>query len=154
MEPLAEALSANAVADWMRVSRWGYAGVNAAHVVGLGLLFGAVATLDLRLLGAWRSLDLAALARALVPVAAAGLALAALSGALLCLAAPADYLASPLFLAKLGLVAAGAVHALAIHMGPGIARLGPGARRRAGALSLGCWLSVLVAGRMLGFVLG
>ncbi|WP_339951840.1 DUF2214 domain-containing protein [uncultured Albimonas sp.] len=145
-------LAALPPAEAMRSGRWLYAWVSAAHVLGIALLVGAIAPLDLRLLGLRRDLPLAPLAALLVPAAATGLALALVSGALLFLAAPGDYGARPLFLAKLGLVALGAGSALALHLGPGLARAAPGRLRLAGAISLGCWLPALAAGRMLAFV--
>jgi hypothetical protein len=87
-----------------------------------------------------------------VPTAAAGLALAVAAGALLLLAAPARYLAEPAFLLKLALVAAGAASALALHLGPGLARATPRRLRAAGALSLACWLPTLALGRLLAFL--
>lgn len=145
-----------ALAEWplagaMRRSRWGYAAASTGHVAGLALLVGAIVPLDLRLLGAWPGVDRAALARVLAPVAATGLALAAGCGALLLLAAPADYLAMPLFLAKMALVGLGAGHALALHRGPGLRGASPARLRLAAAVSLGCWTGALVAGRMLAF---
>ena len=56
----------------LRNSRWTYATVNASHIVGIALLFGAIVPLDLRLMGCWRSVPIQTLARILVPVAAAG----------------------------------------------------------------------------------
>ncbi|SFI42852.1 hypothetical protein [Albimonas pacifica] len=145
-------LAALPPAEAMRSGRWLYAWVSAAHVAGLALLVGAIAPLDLRLIGLRRDLPLAPLAALLVPAAATGLALALVSGALLFLAAPADYAAQPLFWGKLALVALGAGSALAMHLGPGLALASPASLRRAGAISLACWAPALVAGRMLAFV--
>ncbi|UHD18490.1 hypothetical protein [Thiocapsa bogorovii] len=155
MEALA-ALGAT-LADWplaetMRRTRWGYAAASTGHVAGIALLVGALVPFDLRLLGAWASVERAVLARVLLPVAAAGLALAVSCGVLLFLAAPADYLGAPLFLAKMALVAAGLGQAAALHLGPGLAAAGAMRLRVAGALSLVCWTGALVAGRMLAFV--
>ena len=55
----------------LRASRWVYPLVNTAHVVGIALLVGAIAPLDLRLLGLWRGVPLHLLARVLQPVAVA-----------------------------------------------------------------------------------
>lgn len=145
-----------ALAEWpfaetMRRSRWAYAAASTGHVAGLALLFGAILPLDLRLLGAWGSVDRTLLARVLVPVAATGLALAAGCGSLLFLAAPTDYLAHPLFLAKMALVVLGAGHAAALHLGPGLAGASLARLRIAGAVSLTCWTGALVAGRMIAF---
>lgn len=163
MQTLVDLLAGLPLAEWMRVSRWGYAGVNTLHVIGLSLLFGAIVPLDLRLLGLWRGrVPLAGLARALVPVAAGGLALALVTGALLFLSAPADYASAPLFLAKIGLVLLGAGSALVTHRAAAkgaadgdtadrLAQLSSARLRLAGALSLILWTAALVCGRMLAF---
>jgi hypothetical protein len=136
----------------MRRSRWGYAAASTGHVAGIALLVGAILPFDLRLLGLWASVDRAMLARVLLPVAAAGLTLAVVCGLLLFLAAPARYLAAPLFLAKLSLVAVAAGQAALLHLGPGLAGAGAVRLRVAGAVSLVCWTGALIAGRMLAFV--
>ena len=83
MVGLLAGLAASAVAQHLRSARWEYAAANTAHVLGIALLVGAILPLDLRLLGVWRSVPHQDLARVLVPVAAAGLALAATAGILL-----------------------------------------------------------------------
>lgn len=150
MEGLLEALANTPPAQWMRFSRWGYAAVNTGHVLGIALLVGAIVPLNLRLLGAWRSLAIEPLARVLVPAAATGLALAAVTGSLLFLADPVDYAGLKLFVIKIGLVTAGTLHALSFQLGTGfnIARL---RLKLAGGFSLAAWLSALVLGRMIAF---
>ncbi len=152
MEVLLDALYASAPAEWLRWSRWGYASVNAAHILAFSLLVGSISTLDLKLLGAWRRVELATLVPVLVPVAATGLALAMTTGALLFITRADEYAALPLFLAKMALVAAGAVHAISVHLGPGLVALSAAKRRAVGAASMAVWISVLVLGRMLAFV--
>src|SRR5690606_26256279 len=83
MDPLLAALEATAFAQYLRGARWGYAAVNGTHLLGIALLVGAIVPLDLRLLGLWRGTPVAVLARVLVPVAATGLAVAVVAGALL-----------------------------------------------------------------------
>ena len=164
METLTAFLQALPVSEWMRVSRWGYALVNTAHVAGLALLVGSILPLDLRLLGIWRgSVPLAPLARVLVPCAACCLMLALSSGLMLFRAAPADYATTFLFLAKMALVALGTVSALLTHalaarhrqpdadMAASIAALSPQRLRLAGAVSLLAWSGALVCGRLLAF---
>ena len=66
-------LEGSALGHAMRTSGvWTYGLVNLTHILGVGSLFGAVLVLDLRMLGAWRSVPLAAITRPTVPVAAAG----------------------------------------------------------------------------------
>ena len=81
----------------LRSARWTYAAVNAGHIVGIALLFGAIVPLDLRLMGCWRSVPVRTLARILVPVAAAGLAIAITAGLLLFSIRAVEYTGTTLF---------------------------------------------------------
>ncbi|PMR77134.1 hypothetical protein [Billgrantia endophytica] len=152
MEELLTRLAETSLAQWMRLSRWGYAIVNTLHVVGISLLIGAITALDLRLLGWRRELPLAALGRLLQAVAIGGLLLAITMGGLLFLADPAGYAAMTLFQLKLGLIGLAVVNAMLINLGPGLANSSPRRLRITGALSLALWLCALAAGRFLAFV--
>lgn len=152
MEAVLDALVASAPAQWLRFSRWGYAAVNTSHVFGIALLVGAILPLDLRLIGVWRSVALEPLARVLVPVAAAGLLLAITTGAFLFITRADEYAAIDLFLVKVTLIAAGAVHALSLHLGSGLQNASRARLRAAGAASLSIWVTALVCGRLLAFV--
>ncbi|MDN3555713.1 hypothetical protein [Halomonas maura] len=152
MDSLVTLLSETPLAEWMRLSRWGYAGINTLHVLGIALLVGAILPLDLRLMGRRPELPLVDAARLLQPVAVLGLVLALATGALLFLAAPGDYLAMPLFLAKLTLIAVAVGNALWLNLGPGLARATRHRRWLAGGASLLLWLAVLICGRLLAFV--
>lgn len=152
MDELLTRLAATPIADWMRFSRWGYAGVNTLHVLGIALLVGAIVPLDLRLLGLRRNIGLADAASLLQPLAITGLLLASTSGILLFLADPRGYAATPLFLLKLMLILMAVSNALALNLGPGVAGASHRHLRLAGGLSLLLWSAVLVAGRMLAFV--
>jgi hypothetical protein len=125
----------------------------------VALLIGAVAPLDLRLLGVWPSVPLKPLWRVLSRTAAAGLFLAAACGLLLFAARASSYAAAPLFLAKMIVVALGGVNALGLHaLGAGNRNASwmdtarPPARVRAAAgISAAAWLTVLVLGRLVGY---
>ena len=150
MEGFAAAVQASEVAVLLRQSRWTYPAVNALHVLGVALLFGAIAPMDLRLIGVWRGdVPVRTVVRLLRPVAAFGAALAVATGALLFAVQATDYVALPLFFAKIGLVALGLVHAL---MNPGIVEASRGRQRRAGVMSLAIWVVVLAFGRLLGYL--
>nr|WP_267956628.1 hypothetical protein [Halomonas sp. MCCC 1A17488] len=136
----------------MRLSRWGYAAINALHVLGIALLIGAIVALDLRLLGWRQHLALRELGRLLQPVALVGLVLAMTTGSMLFLADPAGYAGMPLFRLKLVLVALGLANALLLNLGPGLAQATPRRLLVAGTLSLLLWPAVLLAGRFLAFV--
>ena len=92
------ALEATAVAGALRGSVWAYPLVNAVHILGVALLVGAMLPLDLRLLGAWRSVPLAPLWRVLTRTASAGLGLAMVCGTLLFITRATEYAASGLFI--------------------------------------------------------
>ena len=146
------ALHASPLAAALRGSTWLYPLVNAGHIVGIALLFGAIASLDLRLMGAWRATPLASLSRILAPVAAAGFGIAAAAGALLFIAKAPDYAASPLFQAKLLLIAAGLANAAAYYaLRRRAERMPQPLQRLFGALSLCTWLGVIVLGRLVGY---
>ncbi|MCW2309942.1 DUF2214 domain-containing protein [Rhodobium gokarnense] len=146
-------LGDTAVAHYLRFSRYGYAAVSAAHIFGIALLVGAVLPLDLKLLGFWKSADRLSLVRVLVPTAATGLVIAIASGVLLFSVQPADYLALPVFLAKMGIVAAGIVTALTLHARHGLwlERSAQEKRFWLPGLSILWWLSALVCGRLIAF---
>ena len=48
------AVEATGLGRFMREALWAYPAVETTHIVGLALLFGSIAVVDLRLLGAGR----------------------------------------------------------------------------------------------------
>lgn len=121
-----------------------------SHLLGIGLLFGTIAVVDLRLAGGLLRLDDAAVQQTLVPLSLGGFVLALLSGLLLFAPAAREYLSNPWFAAKLALIGTAALNALVLHLASR-RRRDPRHARLAGVLSLGLWATVLLAGRMLAF---
>ena len=154
MESLLQALQATDLAQALRFSRFGYAAVNALHILGIALLVGSILPLDLRLLGAWPGVPREALLRVLVPVAAFGLLLAVVAGALLFSIRATEYADLTVFRLKLALIATGAASALILHLRHGflLESAGTARLRAAAALSLICWLGALIAGRLIAFM--
>lgn len=151
------AIEAWPLAAFLRRSLILYPLVNALHILGLAFLVGAIAALDLRILGLFGKVPLEPLARALPPVAAAGLAVAVAAGLLLFIVRPLDYVSNPAFLVKIGLVAAGVANALTQRQAAGwgavLDGLAPDARLKVGAvLSLSIWCAAVVAGRWIGYL--
>ncbi|MFX4228325.1 MAG: hypothetical protein ACFHHU_10700 [Porticoccaceae bacterium] len=153
MEALLEALAQSGIAQYLRFSRWGYAAVNTVHVFSIALLVGCTLTMDLKLFGAWPRIAHDALARVLLPVAFCGLLIALITGPLLFLTRPTEYIALGIFQFKLVLIVIGALSAMATHLvyGLWLEQAERPARLRTGAISLICWLGALVAGRMIAF---
>lgn len=150
------AVEASAPAEYLRASRYAYPLVNAAHILALATLFGSILALDLRLLGLFRAVPVAPLAKVLPRVSAAGLALALATGLALFAVQPFDYLAHRVFPVKLALIALGAASALLLHRAVGwqtVLRDGvvPPRVRAAAALSLLAWSGAIIAGRLLAF---
>lgn len=131
--------------------------VNAAHILGLGLLLGAILPLDLRLLGFFRKVPLAIIGPFLSRAAATGVITALLTGLWLFTVKPAEYLANAAFLSKLILLALALGNIAVQHSSRAFrtamdgGTVAPRVRILAGASAL-LWLAVLVAGRWIGFV--
>lgn len=157
IEALAAALQETGLSQALRASVWVYPLVNTGHVLGIAMLFGAIAPLDLRLLGCWKSVPLEPLARVLLPAAIGGLVMAAVTGALLFTTRPLDYVGEPLFALKLTLILAAVANALLLRRSPAWRLLrvdGAGPRRSwrvAAVVSLLLWLGVITVGRLIGY---
>jgi hypothetical protein len=121
-----------------------YPVLSAAHVAGIGLLFGPIVAVDLRLIGLLdQRLDAAR--DLLIRLALIGFAIAVGTGALLFTVQAVDYAANPAFLVKLALIVAAGLNSLAWRGFPKRARV-------FAALSLMLWIATLLAGRMIAFV--
>ncbi len=143
----------------LRYSTWAYPLVNACHVLGIALLVGAVLSLDLRLLGAWRNAPLAPLWHVLTRVAATGLLIAAVCGVLLFATRATEYAQSPLFLTKLLVVAVGVFNAVSLRFAgplglralPAPSEPTPLRLKIAALVSGAAWMSALTLGRLIGY---
>ena len=138
---------------------WTYAIVNLAHILGIAALFGSVLVLDLRLLGFWRNVPLAAVCDTASPVAAFGFGLAVFTGAGLLSANATDYAGNPFLAIKFPAIALGLLNAVAIRRSAAwraraSRELSPGEQRRLAWMagtSLACWFTAITAGRMIGY---
>lgn len=151
-----EALAASALARAMHESRWLAPAVLAAHLGGVAVLLGTIATVDLRLLGLWRALPVRRLARRLLPWTVGSFLLIVPAGLLLFVAHADELIDSGVFALKMGLILAAGANAGVFHAGAyrgaaawDVGRMPPPAARLAGGLSLALWLSVLACGFLL-----
>lgn len=157
MAELIEALGHWPGALWLQRSGTAYLVVNAAHILGIGLLVGAILPLDLRLIGLLRGAPLAVLAPVLIRTAAFGLALALSTCAWLFTVKPTEYAGNPAFLVKLALLALALGNIALQHRGRALAEAlaterVPWSARASALASFTLWLAVLLAGRWIGFV--
>lgn len=143
---------------WLQQSGTAYLFVNAAHILGLGLLLGGILPLDLRLMLGRTQASLSVLAPSAIRTAAAGLALAILTGAWLFSVNPHDYLDNIAFRWKLLLLSLALLNVAVQHRQWRSANLhevtgaAPAGIRVLAATSALLWVSTLVAGRWIGFV--
>jgi len=152
----AAALAASPLAVALRGSSALHAAVASVHLVGVALLVGSIAAMDMRLLGLSRRLPVRRLAAHLLPWTAASFLLIVPSGLLMFLARAGELIDSPLFALKMTLIFAAAVNAVVFHAGVfrgsaawDIDAPPPWPARAAAALSLAIWVSVIVCGRLL-----
>jgi len=153
-------LEGSVLADWIGSSSYLFPLCETVHVVGLALVVGTIAIVDLRLLG------LSSMQRAvtdltghLLPITWVGFCIAALSGALMFSANASHYVGVIYFQLKFVFLALAAINMLAFHLVTwrsiaswDRARKPPARVRAAGAVSLGCWIVIVFLGRWVGFV--
>ncbi|PDT26263.1 DUF2214 domain-containing protein [Rhizobium sp. L9] len=157
MIEILEWVSATTPAVALRRSGTLYMLVNAAHILAIGLLVGAILPLDLRLAGFFRKAPVEILAPFLSRAAGIGLVGAILTGFCLFSVRAVEYAANPAFLTKLCLITLGVLNLSIVHFGrgwktavsSGIIR--PRLRFSA-ALSATVWIAVVLAGRWIGFL--
>jgi hypothetical protein len=130
-------LQESALAVWTRESPsiWAYPTVLTLHTVGLGVLVGANAVIDFRLLGFAPRLPIGALAP-LYRFMWAGLAINAITGVMLFASDATTKAAQPIFYVKLTLIALALVVTALIRR---VADPGATSGRRLAALSLLLW---------------
>jgi hypothetical protein len=150
-------IEGSALSEWIRGSEslLAFPGIITLHAIGLGILAGGSAAIDLRVLGFAPGVSLGAMARFL-PVLWIAFLINAVSGTLLLIAYPTKALTNPLFYVKLALVALAVW--LIYRIGATVLRA-PEADRKPMAsaakllavASLAAWLAVILAGRFLAY---
>ena len=153
-------MEASTLGHLMRESGpWTYGIVNLTHILGIASLFGSILVMDLRLLGCWRQVPLAALAAATTPVGAIGLTVAVASGIALLTANATEYLGNPFFAIKFPAIGVGLINLALLMRSPAWKARGERELSRAehrqlavmGGISLGAWFTAVAAGRMIGY---
>jgi len=135
----------------LRASLWAYPALEVVHIIGIALLFGSLAVLDLRLAGLGRALPLEALARLALPASLGGFLLAAASGLVMFVTDAAGLLTHPAFQLKLALICAAGLNAALFHARGGLQKADDTAFTQA-VLSLALWMGVIACGRAIAYV--
>jgi hypothetical protein len=148
------------LAETIRISLWIFPALEIAHVAAIAIVLGSIARVDLRLAGlASRDRSISEISHEMLPWTWISFALATLFGVLLFVGQPLRYVEVAFFDVKLLLIALAGVNMLVFEYVTrrGIGRwdrepMPPVQVRLAGGLSLAFWISVLVCGRLIGFV--
>jgi hypothetical protein len=129
--------------------------VSALHLLGIGLLFGSIVPVDLRLLRLVGPQFDSALP-SLIRLTLIGFTLAVASGLLLASVRIVDYAQNPAFLAKMAILLIVGINALLLRRLSGpremVQMVGTRAGRVAATTSLVLWISAVVAGRWIAFI--
>jgi len=149
-------IEASPLAVALRDSHWIHASVATVHLMGVALLFGSIAVLDLRLLGLGRSLSVRRLSAHVLPWTVLGFVLIVPSGLAMFLAHASDLIGSTLFVAKMALIFAAGCNAALFHavVAGGMAAWDgdappPWGARSAGGISIALWLATIACGAFL-----
>ncbi len=156
---LADQLKATPISQAISGSDTLFPLLECVHVVAVATVVGAIAIVDLRLLGLRaRERDVHDLVRQLVPISLGAFIVAFVAGVLMFISKPDVYLANIFFLVKMVLLVFAGLNMLSFHLvfGRGLAGIGAQARlplpaRISGALSLSVWIAIIACGRWIGF---
>lgn len=137
---------------------WAYGVVNLVHILSVATLFGSVLVLDLRLLGAWRPVPLATLTQPTVPLALGGFVGAVASGVCMITTNATEYRGNPFVIIKFAALALAVANTLVVQFLPAwrdrARSPSPETDPKlvwAGGVSLAAWVTVVAAGRMIGY---
>ena len=153
-------LQSSALGHAMRESGvWTYGLVNLVHILGVASLFGAILVLDLRLLGLWRKVALAAISEPVVPVATMGFVIAVISGVCLLATKATDYVSNPFLYIKFPAIFLGLLNVIVLSFSSAwkehkVRELSQREQSRLavfGGISLICWITAITAGRMIAY---
>ena len=136
------------LAQAIKYSTWLYPTVETVHIWGMGMLFGSVVLMDLRVLGLGKALDYSALSRLGIAVSVLGFSLAVITGSMLFITHAADLIASRLFILKISLIFLLITNAVLLRMR---VEINPVTKAQA-VISLVGWASVIGLGRWLAYV--
>ncbi|HEX6999949.1 MAG TPA: DUF6644 family protein [Gammaproteobacteria bacterium] len=158
----AERVEASGIGEWMRTSLKAMPVVESFHVMALGLLFGTILIVDLRLLGFPSTRrPFTRVSGELLKLTWAAFVVSVITGSMMFAANATTYYDNTAFRLKLLALLAAGVNMAVFHLwtmrtvsawdkdAPP-----PLSARVAGALSIAIWVTVIVCGRVIGFTKG
>jgi len=154
-----KSLETSGLATRIRDALWLFPLIESTHVIGLSLVFGTILIIDLRLLGiASTHRSFKQMASDILKWTWAAFALTALTGSLMFITNARVYYHNFYFRMKMLMLVLSGVNILIFELTAGrtIHRWdnnpsAPRAGKTAAALSLAMWISIIIAGRLIGF---
>lgn len=163
MNSLWTSLEGSTLGTTIASSEWLFPTIETLHVIAIVSVVGAIAIMDLRLLGLTsRNRLVTAISRDTLPLTWIAFACAVVTGLLLFVSKATSYMVNPYFLVKMGLLLLAGLNMAVFHMftWKGVARWDgtmvaiPPAAKLAGLASLIFWALIVLCGRIIGFTLG
>lgn len=162
LDTLWQALEASPVGAFVAASPWAFPTIESLHVIAIVTVVGAIAVMDLRLLGlASRDSAVTAVSRDTLPLTWGAFVLAVITGSLLFVSKAHGYAINPYFQVKMACLFLAGLNMALFHLtswrtvaGWDTGRPAPRAAKIAAAFSLLFWLCVIFFGRAIGFTLG
>jgi hypothetical protein len=157
------ALENSSLGSTIASNEWMFPTIETVHVIAIVTVIGAIAMMDLRLLGLTSgSKSVHAMAHDTLPLTWVAFALAVITGGLLFISKAQSYMVNPYFLWKMALMAAAGINMAAFHrtVAKGMDQWGkPGSiipldAKLSATLSLALWMLIPFCGRIVGFTLG
>jgi len=156
-----EWLQASSLAVFIHRSQPTFTTIELVHVIAVSLVIGTIAIVDLRLLGiASTKRPFTELARAVLPWTWVAFGVAAVAGALLLISQATEYFGKTVFQIKLSVMVLAGINMLIFELITArgahewdLASTPPPPARLAGAISLTCWVLIVISGRWTGFAM-
>jgi hypothetical protein len=154
------AVDVSALGDLLSTWNQTWAAVQTLHLAGMSVLVASITAFDLRLLGiALKGVSVSRLADRLLPATWGGFALMAITGGLMFAAQAAKYCTNWIFLTKILLIFLAGINMAVFHFTVyrsvskwDEASATPLSAKLVGTFSVLLWVSVVVAGRWIGFI--
>jgi uncharacterized membrane protein len=158
---LLERLQASSWAVFIHTKPWAFTTVEVVHVFAIAMVIGTIMIVDLRLLGLGsRKRAVAELSRQVLPFTWAAFVIAVVAGSLLFISRATDYFVNPMFWIKMALIVIAGINMVIFEFITvrsvkewNLDPTPPPQARLAGAISIACWVLVLVCGRLIAFTL-
>jgi hypothetical protein len=135
----------------LKSNAYAYPVFEVVHIIALAGVFGTLLVVDLRLLGRMRRLNLADLARSVLPWTVACFLLAAASGLAMFVMRISEMIANPMFIAKICLLFAAGTNAAVLHARGALDEFSTVTRLQA-AVSLAIWMAIIFCGRWIAYI--